>query len=144
MKLFLTFLTSLFLISTITAQQVTFCDDFENYTAGDYIAQSSLDWETWSSIMAPCPTIPCIDDVIVTSNNPSTGTNSLNLNGGTSGGPSDIILPFGLSIPYTTGNFEFSTETREELYYNKEKLLDNGDRWENILAANIKADNPYR
>ena len=27
-------------------------------------------------------------------------------------------------------NFEFATETREELYYNKEKLLDNGDRWE--------------
>ena len=25
-------------------------------------------------------------------------------------------------------NFEFATETREELYYNKEKLLDNGDR----------------
>ena len=41
-------------------------------------------------------------------------------------------------------NFEFSTETREELYYNKEKLLDNGDRWESILAANIKADNPFR
>ena len=40
--------------------------------------------------------------------------------------------------------FEFSTETREELYYTKEKLLDNGDRWENILAANIKSDNPYR
>ena len=36
------------------------------------------------------------------------------------------------------------TETREELYYTKEKLLDNGDRWENILAANIKSDNPYR
>jgi len=41
-------------------------------------------------------------------------------------------------------NFEFSTETREELYYNKDKLLDNGDRWESVLAANIKADNPYR
>ncbi len=41
-------------------------------------------------------------------------------------------------------NFEFATETREELYYNKEKLLENGDRWENILDANIKADNPYR
>ena len=41
-------------------------------------------------------------------------------------------------------NFEFSTETREELYYTKDKLLDNGDRWENVLAANIKADNPYR
>ena len=41
-------------------------------------------------------------------------------------------------------NFEFATETREELYYNKEKLLDNGDRWENILSANIKADKFYR
>ena len=41
-------------------------------------------------------------------------------------------------------NFEFSTETREELYYNKEKLLDNGDRWEEVLAKNIRLDKPYR
>ena len=41
-------------------------------------------------------------------------------------------------------NFEFATETREELYYDKEKLLENGDRWEQILAENIKADSPYR
>ena len=26
-------------------------------------------------------------------------------------------------------NFEFSTETHEELLYDKEKLLANGDRW---------------
>ena len=41
-------------------------------------------------------------------------------------------------------NFEFSTETKEELYYTKEKLLENGDRWEQILAENIKADSAYR
>ena len=41
-------------------------------------------------------------------------------------------------------NFEFATETREELYYNKEKLLDNGDRWESVLAKNIKLDKPYK
>jgi NADH-quinone oxidoreductase subunit I len=41
-------------------------------------------------------------------------------------------------------NFEFSTETREELYYNKEKLMDNGDRWEDVLAKNIRLDKPYR
>jgi NADH-quinone oxidoreductase subunit I len=41
-------------------------------------------------------------------------------------------------------NFEFATETREELYYNKEKLLANGDRWEPALAANLAADAPYR
>ena len=41
-------------------------------------------------------------------------------------------------------NFEFATETREELYYNKKKLLSNGDRWETALAENIKADSPFR
>jgi NADH-quinone oxidoreductase subunit I len=41
-------------------------------------------------------------------------------------------------------NFEFATETREELYYNKQKLLENGDRWEAQLAANLEADAPYR
>ncbi len=41
-------------------------------------------------------------------------------------------------------NFEFATETREELFYNKAKLLANGDRWEVEIAANIAADAPYR
>ncbi len=37
-------------------------------------------------------------------------------------------------------NFEYATETREELYYNKERLLDNGDRWEAQIAANLAKD----
>ena len=41
-------------------------------------------------------------------------------------------------------NFEFATETREELFYNKAKLLANGDRWEPEIAANIALDAPYR
>ncbi|XP_022907158.1 NADH-ubiquinone oxidoreductase subunit 8 [Onthophagus taurus] len=41
-------------------------------------------------------------------------------------------------------NFEYSTETHEELLYNKEKLLDNGDKWESEIAANIYADHVYR
>jgi NADH-quinone oxidoreductase subunit I len=41
-------------------------------------------------------------------------------------------------------NFEFSTETREELMYNKDKLLANGDRWEPVIAANLQSDAPYR
>jgi NADH-quinone oxidoreductase chain I len=35
-------------------------------------------------------------------------------------------------------NFEFSTETHEELLYNKEKLLNNGDKWEQQIAMNLK------
>lgn len=41
-------------------------------------------------------------------------------------------------------NFEFATETREELMYDKAKLIDNGDRWESAIAANLKADAEYR
>ena len=41
-------------------------------------------------------------------------------------------------------NIEFSVENPEELYYDKEKLLTNGDRWEPAIAANLKADAPYR
>ncbi|CAL1701273.1 unnamed protein product [Somion occarium] len=43
-----------------------------------------------------------------------------------------------------TQNQEFSTETREELLYNKEKLLANGDRAEAEIAANLHADHVYR
>ena len=41
-------------------------------------------------------------------------------------------------------NFEFATETREELIYDKAKLLANGDRWETALAANLAADAEWR
>ena len=41
-------------------------------------------------------------------------------------------------------NFEYAVETREELFYDKGKLLSNGDRWEPAIAANLAADAPYR
>ena len=41
-------------------------------------------------------------------------------------------------------NFEYATETREELLYDKAKLLANGDKWERAIAANLEADAPYR
>jgi NADH-quinone oxidoreductase subunit I len=41
-------------------------------------------------------------------------------------------------------NFEFATETREELMYDKNRLLANGDRWEREIAKNIALDAPYR
>lgn len=41
-------------------------------------------------------------------------------------------------------NFEFATENREELFYNKERLLRNGEIWEQQLEQNIIADINYR
>ena len=41
-------------------------------------------------------------------------------------------------------NYEFSTETREELYFTKEKLLENGDRWEQQISKNLKNEAQYQ
>lgn len=41
-------------------------------------------------------------------------------------------------------NFEFSTATHEELLYNKEKLLSNGDKWETEIAHALRAEHLYR
>jgi len=41
-------------------------------------------------------------------------------------------------------NSEFATETREELLFDKARLLDNGDRWERLIAKNLELDAPYR
>ena len=41
-------------------------------------------------------------------------------------------------------NAEFATETREELMYDKDRLLANGVRWASILAKRLELDAPYR
>lgn len=41
-------------------------------------------------------------------------------------------------------NFEYSAETHEELVYDKEKLLQNGDVWETELYYNIVSEIGYR
>ncbi|MGN7661730.1 MAG: NADH-quinone oxidoreductase subunit NuoI [Anaplasma sp.] len=40
-------------------------------------------------------------------------------------------------------NFEYATETREELMYNKERLLCNGEVWEEALDFRIRKNRPY-
>ena len=40
-------------------------------------------------------------------------------------------------------NYEFATETREELIYDKEKLLENGDKWEIEIAKNLEKEAKY-
>ncbi|WP_341757261.1 MULTISPECIES: NADH-quinone oxidoreductase subunit NuoI [unclassified Candidatus Tisiphia] len=41
-------------------------------------------------------------------------------------------------------NFEFATVSHEELLYDKEKLLKNGDMWEQELAIKLHNDYKYR
>jgi len=48
----------------------------------------------------------------------------------------ETVCPVGAIVE--TPNFEYSTETHEELLYNKEKLLANGDRWEPELQQTMR------
>ena len=41
-------------------------------------------------------------------------------------------------------NFEYATYSREELLYDKEKLLENGDKWETEIANNLRNEAMYR
>ena len=41
-------------------------------------------------------------------------------------------------------NYEFAAETHEELIYDKEKLLANGDKWEVAIAKNLASEHHYR
>ncbi len=43
-----------------------------------------------------------------------------------------------------TSNFEFATQTHEELLYNKDRLLRNGEIWEQEIAARLELDAKYR
>jgi len=43
-----------------------------------------------------------------------------------------------------TPNFEYATDTREELLYNKEKLLKNGDRWDVEIIENLSTEFFYK
>lgn len=50
------------------------------------------------------------------------------------------LLHYKTVVNHIAQNAEYSTETREELLYNKEKLLSNGDRAEAEIAANLQSD----
>jgi hypothetical protein len=106
-------LLSIFLASGAMAQ--TFSDDFEAYSAGDYIGANSADWTTWSG------TTGGTEDAQVVTNNANGGSNSIYFSTTVeNGGPQDVVLPFG-GI-HNTGMFTFETwmnvESGKGAYFN--------------------------
>jgi formate hydrogenlyase subunit 6/NADH:ubiquinone oxidoreductase subunit I len=53
-------------------------------------------------------------------------------------------LTHSLTQLHTGPNFEFATETHEELIYDKAKLLANGDRWEVAISKNLAVNHYYQ
>lgn len=121
-KILLTLATT---VATLAAT-AQFLDDFEGYTVGTYLAATSPDWDTWDG--APSGS----DDVQVTNTDAHSGTNSIYFASSTaSGGPQDVVLPFGGA--YNTGNFVFEmwmrVEANKGAYFNFQADATPGQVW---------------
>ena len=57
--------------------------------------------------------------------------------------PAPVSLPC-FRLACSACSFEYSTGTREELLYDKQKLLANGDRWEVEVEKNLRNEAMYR
>lgn len=119
----------------LNAQVVSFSDDFESYSEGAFLCSSSTAWKTWSN--RPGTT----EDVRITVERANSGSNSIKFtSASSSGGPVDIVLPFGNK--YTTGHFLFSTslfvENGKAAYFNFQGETTIGRVWalEIAIAAN--------
>ncbi len=103
--------------SQTTAQ--SFFEDFESYSPGDMIAASSPDWTTWSGGVPG-------EDAPVSTDQAYSGSNSLKLQASSStGGPADVVLPFGGT--YYNGTFAFSAH-----FY----IVNNNGGYFNLQAVN--------
>lgn len=109
---------ALFAAGSLSAQ--TFTDDFESYTSGSYLCPQSPDWTTWSG------TEGGTEDVLVSTANAASGSQSLYFSSTSSGGgPEDVVLPF--DQVYNSGNFTFEAnffvESGKGAYFNLQGTL---------------------
>jgi hypothetical protein len=106
-----------------TAQNTLLSEDFDNYTAGNYIGNESTNFTTWSN--APGTT----EDAFVVNTNSSSPSNSVQIQGNT--GPTDVMMTFP-SI-YTSGKYEFSMKffvtTGRGGYFNIQETQTAGQGW---------------
>ena len=85
-----------------SAKAQTFSDDFESYTVGSKLGPQSTNWTTWSNADGGT------EDVNVIASDSYSGTKSIYFSStSATGGPADVVLPFG--GVYTSGTFEFKS-----------------------------------
>ena len=98
-------IATIFVNGNLLFSQISFCDNFDSYTNNSYLASNSSSWTTWTQ------PYNANEDVQVTNLQSSSGSNSIYFNGTANpGGPSDVVLPFGSSTPYTSGNLIFTSD----------------------------------
>lgn len=90
----------------IYSQSGNFCDDFESYSSGDPICQTSPSWNSWGELMSGL-TAPFTDDANITDLYANSGSFSLGFNANpAAAGPEDVVLLLsntGYPTPYVAG-----------------------------------------
>jgi len=132
MKKSITILSLLFCTSFLYAQ-FSFNDDFESYAVGDYIGETNATWTTWSGATGGN------EDAQTTTDNSSSGTQSIYFSSSSStGGPQDVVLPFG--EVFDEGDFEFSSMFFVDggAYFNFQAETTVGNTW--ALDCNMNND----
>lgn len=119
-------LAAMFFASMTSFAQISFSDDFEEYNVGDYVGVVSTDWTTWSGATGGA------EDAQVNSDQAASGSNSIYFAGQGTGGPQDVVLPFGGK--HTTGQFTYSMkvlvpENSTGAYFNFQAELAIGTTW---------------
>jgi hypothetical protein len=110
-----------------------FSDNFDAYSAGQYLGPQSLTWSTWSG------TEGGNEDVQITSANSSSAPNSIYFSStSANGGPQDVVLKFGQL--YNSGIFTLQKKifinSGKTGYYNIQGALTIGNLW----ALNVNFD----
>jgi len=108
----------------LSAQTIYFEDDFESYTAQDYLCTQSSTWTTWDN----APGTPT--DAFITDANSAMGDQSLLLESISGAGPTDLVLPLGdqTSGQWTVAFYIFVVNNNGG-YFNLQKTAAPGTEW---------------
>lgn len=96
-RILLLLLLSVLCSPHVRSQSLSHLEDFDNYTAGDYLAKSSTYWQTWTNNPGGS------DDVRVSNTDATSGSNSLYMGAGAT--KEDIVLLFNKKKKLTKGQF---------------------------------------
>ncbi|MEO6167834.1 MAG: T9SS type A sorting domain-containing protein [Chitinophagales bacterium] len=103
------------------SQSTIIADDFESYTSGELLAANSALWTTWSGGLDA-------EDAVVSNAQSTSGSNSIYVAGVSTGGPTDLFLPF--PEDYTSGVYDFSLKiyivSGKGAYFNIQQSSDPG------------------
>ena len=132
-KIITLILGSFFTLSLVNGQ--AFSDDFESYTVGSYLGNSSSNWTTWSSSPGGA------DDVKIVNNDAASGTKSIYFSSTSAdGGPVDVVLPF--DDVYSSGYFTFAAKFKipatKTGYFNFQASETVGEVW--AIECHLNSD----